>query len=108
MSLKKNRTGDIVVACCEERMCTIFLFPSKSRKRIVMNIKVSLYIISVILAVVGVPTVLVLVYLNLIDSGISSKFFWTASLTCCVLSVLFFLLARVLSAWEEEDEREGD
>lgn len=70
------------------------------------NIKVTLYIVSVILAIVGVPTVLVLVYLNLIDSGISSKFFWTASLTCCVLSVLFFSLARVLTAWEEEDERE--
>ena len=73
-----------------------------------MNLKVPLYIISVILAIIGVPTVLALVYLNLIDSGISSKFFWTASLTCCVLSVLFFLLARILVAWQEEDEREEE
>lgn len=72
-----------------------------------MRIKVPLYIISIILAIIGVPTVLVLAYLNLIDSGISSKFFWTASLTCCILSVLFFALARVLVAWEEEDERDG-
>ena len=72
-----------------------------------MRIKIPLYIISIILAIIGVPTVLVLAYLNLIDSGISSKFFWTASLTCCVLSVLFFALARVLTAWEEEDERDG-
>ncbi len=71
-----------------------------------MNLIVPLYIISGILAIIGVPTVLVLVYLNLIDSGISSKFFWTASLTCCVLSILFFLLVRVLVAWKEEDERE--
>ncbi len=71
-----------------------------------MNLIVPLYIISIILAIIGLPTVLVLVYLNLIDSGISSKFFWTASLTCCVLSVLFFLLARVLVAWKEEDDRE--
>ncbi len=73
-----------------------------------MIIKVSLYIISIVLAIIGVPTVLVLVYLSLINSGISSKFFWTGSLTCCVLSVLFFLLARVLTAWEEEDEREEE
>ena len=73
-----------------------------------MNFQVPLYIISIVLAVIGVPTMLVLVYLSLIDSGISSKFFWTASLTCCVLSVLFFVLARVLTSWEEEDEREGD
>ena len=71
-----------------------------------MNVKVPLYIISIILAIIGVPTVLILIYLELIDSGLSLKFFWTASLTCCVLSVLFFLLARVLTAWEEEDERE--
>ena len=73
-----------------------------------MNVKVPLYIISIILAIIGVPTVLILVYLSLIDSGISSKFFWTASLTCCILSILFFALARVLTAWEEEDEREEE
>ena len=73
-----------------------------------MNVKVPLYIISIILAIIGVPTVLILIYLELIDSGLSLKFFWTVSLTCCVLSVLSFLLARVLTAWEEEDEREEE
>ena len=69
-----------------------------------MKIKISLYIVSFILAVIGFPTVLVLVYLNLIDSGISSKFFWALSITCCVLSVLFFSLGHILAAWAEEDE----
>ena len=82
------------------------LSPYRWKQTVMNNIKVTLYVVSVTLAIVGVPTVLILVYLNLIDSGISSKFLWTASLTCCVLSVLFFSLARVLTAWEEEDERE--
>ena len=69
-----------------------------------MKIKISLYIVSFILAVIGFPTVLVLVYLNLIDSGISSKFFWALSITCCTLSVLFFSLGHILAAWAEEDE----
>ena len=73
-----------------------------------MRIQVPLYIISSILAIIGVPTVLVLVYLNLIDSGISSKFFWTASIVSCILSILSFLLARVLVSWQEEDEREEE
>ena len=73
-----------------------------------MNFQVPLYIISIVLAVIGVPTMLVLVYLSLIDSGISSKFFWTASIVSCILSILFFLLARILVAWQEEDEREEE
>ena len=73
-----------------------------------MNFQIPLYIISIVLAVIGVPTVLVLVYLSLIDSGISSKFFWTASIVSCILSILFFSLARVLVAWQEEDEREEE
>lgn len=73
-----------------------------------MNFQIPLYIISIVLAVIGVPTVLVLVYLSLIDSGISSKFFWTASIVSCILSILFFLLARILVAWQEEDEREEE
>ena len=73
-----------------------------------MNFQIPLYIISIVLAVIGVPTMLVLVYLSLIDSGISSKFFWTASIVSCILSILFFLLARVLVAWQEEDEREEE
>ena len=73
-----------------------------------MNFQIPLYIISIVLAVIGVPTMLVLVYLSLIDSGISSKFFWTASIVSCILSILFFSLARVLVAWQEEDEREEE
>ena len=69
-----------------------------------MKIKISLYIVSFILAVIGFPTVLVLIYLNLIDSGISSKFFWALSITCCILSVLFFALGHILAVWAEEDE----
>ncbi len=68
-----------------------------------MKVKVPLYIISAILFVVGFPLVLGLIYLELIDSGLSLKFFWTLSLACCVLSILFFVLARLLVAWEEED-----
>ncbi len=71
-----------------------------------MKVKVTLYIISALLAIVGFPMVLVLIYLDLIDSGIPSKFFWTASVACCVLSILSFSLARILVAWEEEDEKE--
>ena len=67
-----------------------------------MKVKVPLYIISAILFVVGFPLVLGLIYLELIDSGLSLKFFWTLSLSCCVLSILFFVLARLLVAWEEE------
>ena len=70
-----------------------------------MRLKVPLYIISIILAAVGFPTVLVLIYLDLIDSGIPSKFFWAASVACCVLSILSFSLSRILVAWEEEDEQ---
>ena len=69
-----------------------------------MNVKVPLYVISIILAVIGFPTVLILVYLNLIDSGISSKFLWAASIASCILSILSFSLARILADWEEEDE----
>ena len=68
--------------------------------------KVPLYVISIVLGVVGFSLLLVLIYLDLIDSGIPSKFFWTASVACCVLSILSFSLARILVAWEEEDEKQ--
>ena len=71
-----------------------------------MKFKIPLYITYLILAIVGFPMVLVLVYLDLIDSGIPSKFFWTVSVACCVLSLLSFSLARILVAWEEDDEQE--
>lgn len=68
-----------------------------------MRIIVSLYIISAILVIIGIPMVLVLIYLELIDSGLPLKFFWAASVACCVLGFLSFALARILTAWEEED-----
>jgi hypothetical protein len=71
-----------------------------------MKVKILLYTVSILLAIVGFPMVLVLIYLDLIDSGIPSKFFWTLSIVCCVLSILSFSLARVLVMWEEEDEKQ--
>lgn len=71
-----------------------------------MKIRVSLYVISIILALIGFPLMFVMIYLDMIDSGISSKFFWAASIACCILSILFFSLGRILAIWEEEDEQE--
>ena len=70
-----------------------------------MKMIVPLYIISGILAIIGFPTVLILVYLDMIDSGLSLKFAWAASISACVLSILSFSLARILATWIEEDER---
>ena len=71
-----------------------------------MKLRVSLYVISAILAIIGIPTVLVVAYLDFIDSGIPSKFFWAASVACCVLSIIFFSLAPILATWEEEDDNQ--
>ena len=71
-----------------------------------MKITVPLYIISIILLIIGFPMLLVLVYLDLINSGITTKFFWTVAIVCCVLSILSFSLARILVEWAEEDEKE--
>ena len=71
-----------------------------------MKVIVPLYVISLILALVGFPMVLVLIYLELIDSGLTLKFFWASSISSCVLSILSFALARVLVAWEEEDSQD--
>lgn len=72
-----------------------------------MKVIVSLYVISAILAIIGIPAVLILIYLELIDSGLSLFFFWTASIVSCVLSILSFSLARILVTWKEEDENLG-
>ena len=71
-----------------------------------MKVKVTLYIISITLAVIGFPAVLVLLYLDMIDAKIPSKFFWAASIGCCVLSILAFSLGHILTMWAEEDEEE--
>jgi len=72
-----------------------------------MKVIVSLYVISAVLAIIGVPAVLILIYLELIDSGLSLFFFWSASIGCCVLSIISLSLARILAAWKEEDESLG-
>lgn len=80
---------------------------TQSGERNVMKVIVSLYVISAILAIIGIPAVLILIYLELIDSGLSLFFFWTASIVSCVLSILSFSLARILVTWKEEDENLG-
>lgn len=69
-----------------------------------MKIKIPLYVISIVLALIGFPLVFAMLYLNFIDSGISSKFLWATSVACCILSVLFFSLGHILAVWAEEDE----
>ena len=69
-----------------------------------MKVIVPLYVISIILAIIGFPALLILVYLDMIDSGLSLKFFWAASVSCCVFSILSFSLARIMADWEDEDE----
>ena len=71
-----------------------------------MNVKIPFYITSIVLAIIGFPMVLILLYLDMIDSGLRLKFFWVVSVACCVLSIIFFSLARILATWEEEDEQE--
>jgi len=69
-----------------------------------MKIKIPLYIMSIVLGFFGFSIVLILLYLDLIDSGLPSRFFWVLSIACCVLSILSFSLARILVIWEEEDD----
>ena len=71
-----------------------------------MEMKVFFYIISAGLALVGFPLVLILIYLDLINADITSRFFWVAAIVCCVLSIVFFSLGRILAIWKEEDEEE--
>ena len=71
-----------------------------------MEMKVIFYIISAGLALVGFPLVLILIYLDLINADITSRFFWVAAVVCCVLSIVCFSLGRILAIWKEEDEEE--
>jgi hypothetical protein len=71
-----------------------------------MKVKVTLYIISIVLAILGFPTALGLIYLDMIDSGISSKFLWATAIGCCILSILSFSLGHILQMWAEEDQQE--
>lgn len=70
----------------------------------VTRIKVALYIISAVLAVIGVPMLLVMIYLGLIETDITSIFMWSITLGCCIMSILTFSMARILVMWVEEDE----
>ena len=70
----------------------------------VTRIKVALYIISAVLAVIGIPMLLVMIYLGLIETDITSIFMWSITLGCCIMSILSFSMARILVMWVEEDE----
>ena len=70
----------------------------------VTRIKVALYIISAVLAVIGVPMLLVMIYLGLIETDITSIFMWSITLGCCIMSILTFSMARILVMLAEEDE----
>ena len=71
-----------------------------------MKMIIPLYIISIILAIIGFPALLILIYLDMIDSGLTLKFFWALSIASCILSILSFSLARILAMWQEEDRQE--
>ena len=45
-----------------------------------------------------------LIYLDQIDSGLPSRFFWVLDGVFLVLGTLSFSLARILAIWEEEDD----
>lgn len=70
----------------------------------VTRITVALYIISAVLAVIGIPMLLVMIYLGMLETDITSIFMWSITLGCCIMSILAFSLARILIMWAEEDE----
>jgi len=74
----------------------------------VTRITVALYIISAVLAVIGIPMLLVMIYLGLIETDITSIFMWTLTLGCCIMSIVAFSMARILVMWAEEDENIED
>ena len=70
----------------------------------VTRITVALYIISAVLAVIGIPMLLVMIYLGMLETDITSIFMWSITLGCCIMSILAFSLARIRVMWAEEDE----
>ena len=70
----------------------------------VTRITVALYIISAVLAVIGIPMLLVMIYLGMLETDITSIFMWSITLGCCIMSILTFSMARILVMWAEEDE----
>jgi len=83
-------------------------FPQEDMDMAVTRIKVALYIISAVLAVIGIPLLLVMIYLGMLETDITSIFMWSITLGCCILSILAFSLARILVMWAEEDENIED
>ena len=79
-------------------------FPQEDMDMAITRIKVALYIISAVLAIIGIPMLLIMIYLGLIETDITSLFMWSISLGCCILSILAFSMARILVMWAEEDE----
>ena len=67
------------------------------------KVRIVLYVISGTLALIGFPSVLFLLYMELITITITSKFLWVISGACCILSILSFSLGHILVTWEEED-----
>ena len=69
-----------------------------------MKLIIPLYVTSAFLALIGLPMVLVLIYLDIIDVGIAgSKFMWATAVSFCILSILLFSLGCILSIWADED-----
>ena len=83
-------------------------FPQEDMDMAITRIKVALYIISGVLAIVGIPMLLVMIYLGMLETDITSIFMWSITLGCCILSILAFSLARILVMWAEEDENIED
>ena len=79
-------------------------FPQEDMDMAVMRIKVALYIISAVLAIIGIPMLLVMIYLGMLETDITSIFMWSITLGCCIMSILSFSMARILVMWVEEDE----
>ena len=72
------------------------------------RIKVALYIIAAVLALIGMPSLLILIFLGLIETDITTPFMWATSIGSCVISVLCFSMARILVMWAEEDDELND
>ena len=79
-------------------------FPQEDMDMAVTRIKVALYIISAVLAIIGIPMLLVMIYLGMLETDITSIFMWSITLGCCIMSILSFSMARILVMWVEEDE----
>ena len=99
--LKSAKRHDIV---WQNRFSAPHPFPQEDMDMAVTRITVALYIISAVLAVIGIPMLLVMIYLGMLETDITSIFMWSITLGCCIMSILAFSMARILVMWAEEDE----